>query len=145
MKTNEAGLNIIKSSEGCRLTAYADAGGIPTIGYGHTGADVVLGDTITQDRADTLLISDISRFEKGVGALVSITTPLTSNQFSALVSFAFNVGLNTLKHSTLLRKLNEGDYEGAANEFPKWIHANGQILPGLATRRAAEQALFLQP
>src|SRR5271170_7014409 len=103
MKINEAGLELIKRNEGCRLKAYRDVVGILTIGYGHTGYDVHVGQTITQDEADTLLASDLHDFEDGISDYVEID--LTSNQFSALVSFTYNVGLGNLQKSKLLRKL----------------------------------------
>jgi len=140
---NAAGLDIIKESEGLRLKAYPDpgTGGAPwTIGYGHTGADVSPGLVITEAKADELLRSDIARFEDAVAKLVGANA--TDNQFSALVSFAFNVGAEALRTSTLLRKHNEGDYVGAANEFPKWVKAAGKTLPGLVKRRQREQALY---
>lgn len=140
---NAAGLALIKSFEGCELHEYVDAVGVPTIGYGHTGPDVHPGETETQAQADATLQHDLAEFEQGVNGCVSRN--LTSNQFSALVSFAYNVGLGSLTDSTLLRKVNAGDFAGAADEFGKWVHGNGnQVLPGLVRRRAAERALFLQ-
>lgn len=139
---NAAGLDLIKSFEGLRLTAYPDpqSGDAPwTIGYGHTGR-VLEGDVITAEQADAFLAADLAVFEEGVASSVSV--PLTDNQFAALVSFSFNLGLGRLRGSTLLRLFNDGDDEGAAGEFPKWT-AGG--LPGLVRRRAAEQALFRRP
>jgi lysozyme len=141
-KINEAGLNLIKSFEGLRLETYLDAVGVRTIGYGHTGPEVTSGLHIDKSYAEELLRSDIKRFERGVMALVSVA--LTDNQFSALVSFSFNLGLNNLKNSTLLRKLNSGQNIEAANEFPRWNRAGGKILAGLTRRREAEKALFLR-
>lgn len=141
MKTSPAGLNLIKQSEALRLDAYFDAVGIPTIGYGHTG-DVKPGDHITEHQADAILSVDLDGFERGVSDLTKGLT-LTQGQFDALVSFAFNVGLQALQNSTLLRKLRQGDAIGAAAEFDKWNHAGGKVLPGLTHRRAQEKALFL--
>lgn len=142
---NAAGLDIIKHFEGLRLKAYQDSVGIWTIGYGHTSMagppDVKPGMTITTAEAEEILKRDLGIFEKGVDDAVTVS--VNSNQFSALVSFAFNVGLSALRDSTLLRKLNSGDYSGAADEFPRWVYADGTQLPGLVRRRNAERALFL--
>lgn len=139
---NAEGLRLIKDSEGLRLSAYQDSVGVWTIGYGHT-ATAQRGQTITEAEAEQLLQADLRRFEDGVRELVRV--PLTDNQFAALVSFAFNLGLGALAESTLLRKLNAGDYQGAAAEFPRWVHAGGKQLPGLVTRRGRERQLFLKP
>ncbi|WP_310634008.1 lysozyme [Paraburkholderia sp.] len=143
MKINSAGISLIKQYEGLFLITYADVVGVLTIGYGHTGADVKPGLIITQTQADQLLDDDLARFEKGVSRLARV--PLNPNQFSALVSFSFNLGLGNLGNSTLLRDLNRGDYAAAANQFPRWDRAGGRELPGLLKRRRAEQALFLTP
>jgi len=143
---NEQGLALIKEYEGCQLTSYPDPGSGDdpwTIGYGHTGQEVVEGVEWTQAQADAALAQDITTFS----ALVDKVVPggLTSNQFSALVSFAYNLGVPTLRHSTLLTKLNALDVQGAADQFPEWCHSCGKELPGLVKRRAAERALFLTP
>ncbi|MGY8627670.1 lysozyme [Chromobacterium violaceum] len=143
MKTNAAGISLIKQFEGVRLAAYQDMVGVWTIGYGHTGPDVKAGLAITQQQADQLLAADLEKFETGVGKAVIV--PLNANQFSALVSFSYNLGLGNLRSSTLLRLLNKGDYDGAAAQFPRWNRAGGQAVPGLTRRRKAEQALFLTP
>lgn len=142
-KTNPAGLAIIKASEGDVLRAYWDRyGQVWTIGYGHTGPDVGPGLAITQERAEELLESDLERTEKGVNSLCA--RAISSNQFSALVSFAYNEGLEQLAESTLMHLVNAGHFAEAANQFSFWIYAGGVILPGLITRRAKEQALFRQ-
>ena len=143
MKTNAAGISLIKQFEGVRLTAYQDMVGVWTIGYGHTGPEVKKGLSITQQQADQLLAADLQTFETGVGK--AVTVPLNANQFSALVSFSYNLGLANLQSSTLLRLLNQGDYAGAAAQFPRWDRAGGQIVAGLRRRRQAEQALFQTP
>lgn len=140
MTVSDEGLDLIKSFEGCRLTAYRDAAGVWTIGYGHTGPDVVPGGTITQQEADALLQADVNRFASGVEALVEV--PMTQEQFDALVSFAYNIGLSAFGQSTLLRLLNAEDYDGAANQFQRWVHGGGKVLPGLVRRREAEAELF---
>jgi len=141
MHTSPAGIALICGFEGCCLTAYADASPrkIATIGYGHTGAGVMLGQTITRERAEQLLASDLLMTEEAV--LRAVHVPLSQCQFDALVSFAFNV--RGWRESTLLRLLNSGDYAGAAAEFPRWDHAGAEVLPGLTARRAAEQAMFM--
>ncbi|HXG01499.1 MAG TPA: lysozyme [Bacteroidota bacterium] len=121
------------------MKAYLCPAGVWTIGYGHTGG-VKEGDRITLQQAEELLKQDLERFEECIRR--SVTVPLNQNQFDALVSFAFNVGCMALENSTLLRKLNAGDYAGAAQEFGKWVKSRGVILPGLIKRRDAERALF---
>lgn len=138
---NDAGVALVREFEGCRLDAYRCPAGIPTIGYGATGPDIRMGMKWTQEEADERLAEDLARFAEGVERLVLVD--LTDNQFAALVSFAYNVGLGALAGSTLLRKLNAGDYEGAADQFPRWNKGGGRVLPGLVRRRAAERDLFL--
>lgn len=140
MRINDKGLELIKKYEGCRLLAYKCPAGVWTIGYGHT-TDVKSGMAITKADAERLLLQDIKRFEEGVEALVKV--PLTSNQFSALVSFAFNCGLSALRSSTLLKKLNVGDLNGAAREILRWDKVNKKPVEGLTKRRKEEQKLFL--
>ena len=137
--TNQAGINLIKDAEGCRLTAYVCPAGVKTIGFGHTGPDVKLGMTITPERAAELFTNDLRQFEVGVAQLCPVTT---DNQFSSLVSFAFNLGLDSLRTSTLQRMHNEGDYAGAQGQFGKWCHGGGKTLPGLVKRRLAESKLY---
>ena len=144
MRVSEAGMRLIKESEGCVLKAYPDpaTGGEPwTIGYGHTGADVRPGKVIDQAEADRLLDEDVDLFERGVNRLVNVD--LTQGQFDALVCFAFNLGLGALQQSTLLKLLNAGDYEGAAKQFGRWNRASGREMAGLTKRRQAESELFL--
>jgi lysozyme len=140
MKISPAGIALIKQFEGCRLTAYPDASSrkVPTVGYGHTGAGVMLGQRITQARADQLLANDLEVFETAVTRAVKV--PLSQNQFDALVSFAFNV--SGWQGSTLLKKLNAGDYAACAETFPLYCHAGEEVLPDLVRRREAERNLF---
>lgn len=140
MKISQKGLNLIKSFEGLELKSYKDSVGVLTIGYGSTGSHVKSGMVITKEQAEELLKEDVSRFEKGVNGLVKV--PLTQNQFDALVSFSFNLGLANLKSSTLLRKLNTSDYSGAAKEFLRWNRAGNKVLAGLTRRRQAEKDMF---
>jgi lysozyme len=137
---NSAGLNLIKHFEGIRLSAYNDGVGVPTIGYGHTGPDVYYGLTITQARANQLLVQDLRRFEDAVHRAVKVV--LNDNQFAALVSFTYNVGEAAFQNSTLLQLLNARDYNGASAQFLRWTYAGGQQLAGLYRRRQAERALF---
>lgn len=148
MNIGERGLALIKEFEGCSLRAYQDGGGVWTIGWGHTGPEVCDGLVWTQEQADAALFADVQEAVEGVNRLV--TVPLTQNEFDALVSFAFNAGTDIdadtkaegLGDSTLLRKLNESDYDGACAEFKKWNKDNGKIVNGLTRRRAAEARLF---
>jgi lysozyme len=142
MHINDRGLALIKQFEGCELTAYRCPAGILTIGYGSTGKHVKPGMVITQPEAEALLKRDLARFETGVNAMVE-GVPTTSDQFSALVSFAFNLGLANLLKSTLLKKHRRADFKGAADEFLRWNRAGNRILAGLTRRRAAERRLYM--
>ncbi|BEO35863.1 hypothetical protein SMQE32_48000 (plasmid) [Serratia marcescens] len=141
MKTGINGFNLIKEFEGLRLHTYKCPADRWTIGYGHT-ADVSANDVITEAQAISLLYQDVAESERAVNKYVHV--PLTQNQFDALVSFVFNLGVGSFRTSTLLKKLNTGDYDDAAQEFGRWIHAGGKALPGLVRRREAERALFLK-
>lgn len=141
MKISQRGIDLIKHFEGLRLKAYKDSVGVPTIGYGHTDG-VKMGQEITEAQAEQLLKDDLARFEVGVQEVVRPLT-LTQGQFDALVSFAFNLGLGSLRSSTLLKKLKAGDVSGASFELQRWVYAGGQKLPGLVKRREAERALFV--
>lgn len=140
MKTSPKGIALIKEYEGLRLGAYLCSAGVLTIGYGHTGG-VKEGDLITEQKAEQLLQDDLKKFENGVLRLVRV--PVTQNQFDALVSFAFNLGVGNLGKSTLLKMLNDRDYKGAAGQFIRWNKAAGKELAGLTRRRIAESELFL--
>ena len=140
MNISDAGIDLIKHYEGLQLNPYLCSAGKPTIGYGHTGPDVVFGKTITEADADKLLREDLHFAERGVETYTHV--PLTQGQFDALVSFAFNLGVGAMRDSTMLKKVNASDFEGAAAEFGKWVHGGGRVLPGLIKRRAAEAVLF---
>lgn len=140
MQISQKGIDLIKHFEGVRLNAYQDSVGVWTIGYGHTKG-VHAGMKITETEAENFLKQDLATFEAGVSNLVKVS--VNQDQYDALVSFAFNLGLGTLTGSTLLHKLNAKDYHGAAEEFGKWVHAGHQVLPGLVSRRKAEEELFL--
>lgn len=139
---NAAGLALVKVFEGLRLEAYQDTSGIWTIGYGHTRS-VKPGDSISAARAEQLLEADLMEAERAVEALVKVS--LTDNQFSALVSFVFNLGDGAFARSTMLRKLNEGGYALVPACLKAWIFDNGRVLQGLVKRRAAEAALWSKP
>lgn len=130
----------ISSFEGCKLTAYKCAAGVWTIGYGHTKG-VREGDTCTQELANSWLTDDIRETQLLLAHYVNV--PVTEGEFIALVSLAFNVGVGSLMKSKLLRKLNSGDRDGAAEEFLDFDLANGKKVAGLTRRRKAEYDLFL--
>ena len=137
--TNE-GINLIKKFEGLKLESYLCPAGVWTIGYGHTKG-VKKGDKITQLEADNFLKEDLISFEKGVTRLIK--SNINQNQFDALVSFAFNLGLANLKKSTLLKKVNSNPNDRTiVDEFIKWIYAGGKQLEGLKKRRQAEAYLY---
>ncbi|MFA6788951.1 MAG: lysozyme [Arcobacteraceae bacterium] len=137
---NADGLNLIQHFESLVLNAYQDSVGVWTIGWGHTGTDVTEGKIITEEEAESLLQEDLIKFEKAVNDLVSIE--LNENQFAALVSFAFNLGIGNLQSSTLLKLVNSNDSFNASKEFVKWSKAGGQRLSGLVKRRLSERNLF---
>jgi lysozyme len=145
---NQRTIDLIKRFEGCKLTAYKDGGGVWTIGYGTTAAAGVgiephEGMTITQDQAEVLLHKTIDRFAPAVAS--RITVPLSSNEFGACLSLAYNIGPQAFAASTLLKHLNAGSKDLAVAEFKKWNRDNGKVVKGLTTRRAAEAELFLMP
>ena len=148
MKISNNGLELIKQFEGLSLKPYLDAVNIPTIGYGSTyyedGTKVTLKDKpITEERATQLLEFIANKtFSENINKVVKV--PLNQNQFDALVSFAYNIGNKNFNWSTLLKKLNLSDYEGASQEFGRWNQANGKILNGLVLRRQKEKELFLK-
>ncbi|HEY9001647.1 MAG TPA: lysozyme [Mucilaginibacter sp.] len=152
MKLSSNGEKLIKSFEGLRLTAYRDIAGIWTIGYGstryHDGRSVKPGDKLTGEiQASAIFVNTLGQYEDAVNSYVKV--PLTQNQFDALVSFTYNEGTYALKESTLLRKLNAKDYDGAADQFLVWNKITdpqtGQkvISDTLTKRRAAERHSFL--
>lgn len=131
---------IVKEFEGLKLEAYKCPAGVWTIGYGHTRG-VIPGDAITEAEAEVFLAEDLEDSEDAVNAYVDVK--LNQNQFDALVSFVYNLGAGDFRSSTLLRKLNSGDYLGSANEFKRWNKSGGVVLNGLVRRRAAEANLFI--
>jgi lysozyme len=140
--TNPAGIQLIKDYEGLHLTPYLCPAKIWSIGYGHTRT-VRSGQKITSDQADQLLNDDLRLVERAVQRLVSV--PLNDNQFSALVGFAYNVGIANFERSTLLTLLNRGWYEQVPAQLMRWNRAGGEPLGGLSRRRAAEARLWNTP
>ena len=145
LKTSEVGKDLIRSFEGFRAIAYICPAGVPTIGYGTTkinGKSVQLGMKITTQEADVFLEADLQQFEDAVRS--NVLTKLTQNQFDALISFVYNVGITNFVKSTLLKKLNANKFDEAADEFLRWNKSKKKVLPGLTRRRNAERDLFLK-
>lgn len=145
MNISQNGVDLIKKFEGCRLKAYKP---VPTekywtIGYGHYGPDVKENETITQQEAENQLKKDLEHYVHEI--VVCLKVQVNQNQFDALISFAYNLGIGTLQKSDLLQFINHSDFKNAANEFEKFVHAGGKVLQGLVTRRNAEKELFLKP
>lgn len=140
MKINKAGLELIKSFERLKLEAYICPAGVWTIGYGHT-RNVEEGSIITEPEAEKLLLEDLQDAESAVNS--AVTVRLNANQFSALVSFVFNVGSGAFFDSTLLKMLNDSDHQEAADQLLRWDKAGEQKLLGLTRRRQMERRLFL--
>lgn len=147
MKTSANGIKELRASEGVRREAYLDSVGVWTIGVGHTASAGLpapkKGMVISDAEVDEILARDLVLFEKAVENAVKV--PLNQNQFDALVNWTFNVGTGAMAKSTLVRKLNAKDYQGAADQFRVWNKAGGEVLKGLVTRRERERALFLAP
>ncbi len=147
MKTiSQSGLDLIKQFEGLRLTAYLDVAGVPTIGYGSTycicGDKITLqSKPITEEVAEFMLKINSKIYQNAVNTFV--TWNINQNQFDALVSFAYNLGVKNLQNSTLVKKINTGDIESASREFGKWVNAGGKVVKGLVNRREKERVLFL--
>lgn len=143
MRISNKGRDFIKGFEALRLVAYPDpgTGGKPwTIGWGHTKG-VKQGDRITQEQAEQFISDDLAVFELTVNS--AIKRPMTQNQFDAMVSLAFNIGGPAFAQSTLVKKFNASDVQGAADQFPRWKLSDGKVMPGLVRRRAAEREMFL--
>lgn len=141
IRISESGIDKIKRHEDLRLKPYKDVAGYWTIGYGHKLLPGEWYDEISEAKAEELLRQDLQTAEDAVVRYVNVG--MTQGQYDALVSFVYNVGVDAFRESTLLRKLNAGDYEGAAYEFPRWKYAGGEVVAGLVNRRNAEQDLFL--
>ena len=145
-QVNQAGIDLIRRFEGCRLEAYPDpaTGGAPwTIGYGATGPGIEPGVAWTQEEAEARLAEDVQRFADAVERV--LTVDVSDNEFAAMVSLAFNIGAAAFRKSTLLRLVNDGHFEAAAQQFERWNRAGGRVMAGLTRRRQAERALFETP
>ena len=142
MRASEVCIKKLKAFEGLRTEAYYDPAGVLTIGYGHTGPDVSPGDVISEYWAEHLLRADLYETEKAVDEL---DVAKTQGQFDALVSFAYNLGINRLRTSSLLKTIREGgNMRAIKREFKKWVHAGNKTLRGLETRRAWEAERFFE-
>ena len=139
MKTSAEGIALIKKFEGLELDSYQCSANVWTLGYGHTQG-VAEGDSCSEEEAEIILVNDLKEFETYVNALVDVD--LDQNQFDALVAWTFNLGPTNLRTSTLLKKLNAGDYNDVPSEIIRWNRAGGQVLDGLIRRREAEALLF---
>jgi lysozyme len=142
MLYSKDGLHLTESSEGVRLKAYQDSGGVWTIGYGHTRG-VQAGDTCTQEQAEAWLEEDLMVAVEAVNRLVKV--PLSQHQFDALVDFTFNAGQGSFASSTMLRLINSGELVAADAQFARWDMAGGAHVAGLAVRRLAEAREFDEP
>ena len=136
---------MIERFEGDVLHTYHDMVGVPTIGYGHTGPEVTEGLHIDQSQADALLHADLAKFEQGVDDLLADNAVTSDNQFGAMVSLAYNIGLGALARSRIIKFHNAGAYPHAADDFLSYCHAGGHVVAALLTRRKAERALYLTP
>ena len=141
MRASTNALDLIKKFEKCCLEAYEDQGGVWTVGWGTTGPGIREHLFITQKTADAMLIGDVSRLGIDITPLVGIN--VNQNQFDALVSLTYNIGLQAFKDSTLLKLIQSHKLEAASEEFDKWIHVHGTVSDGLKARREAEKKLFL--
>jgi len=139
--TNQEAIKMIMGFEGLRLKTYKDLKGVLTIGYGHTGNDVVVDRVITEKQADDLLVNDLKTAENCVKKYIKV--PITENMFGALVSFTFNLDCSRLKNSILLKLVNKQDFDNAAKEFGKWVYANNKKVDRLVKRREKEAELFI--
>jgi lysozyme len=139
MNLGYKGTDLLKFYEGCKLVAYQDSVGVWTIGYGHT-KNVYEGMTITQEQAEQMLLDELKEYESYIDKLV--TVPLNQNQFDALVVWVYNLGPTNFKKSTLLKELNNGNYQAVPIEIKRWNKAGGKVLEGLIKRRKAEAILF---
>lgn len=140
MNPSPACLRLVQKCESCKLSAYLDSGGVPTIGWGHTGPEVHLGLTWTQAQADAAFMADLA---EAAASVAKFAPSCTQGQFDALTDFAYNCGAGNLQTSTLLHLHNGGNHNAAAAQFGQWVHDNGVILGGLVKRRAYEVLLYL--
>jgi len=140
MKISEEGLALIKKFEGLELNAYKCPAGVWTIGYGHTKG-VQEGMVISEETANEMLVEELEEYENYIRNMVHCS--LSQNQFDALVSWVYNLGSTNLQNSTLLKVLNDWDFDGVPAQIKRWNKAGGKVLDGLVRRREAEALLFL--
>ena len=140
MKTSQEGIDLIKRFEGCKLEAYLCPANVWTVGYGHTGPDVIKGLKISQGTAEVLLRQDLAKFE---AAVTKYAGPAFQNQFDAMVSLCYNIGQGNFSKSSVARLHKHGQFNGASAAFLLWNKAGGKILAGLVNRRKAERNLYL--
>ena len=141
MKIGPAGIALIQSYERCKLQAYLPTPDDKwTIGWGHTGPHIGEGLVWTQEEADAVFLRDIEWVQDCLDAHIHV--PITQHETDALASLIFNIGCTAFKGSTLLRLLNQSDFDGAAAQFPRWDKQAGKTLAGLTKRRQAERDLF---
>ncbi len=139
MNISKEGIDLIKHFEGCRLEAYEDAVGVPTIAYGRI-KDVKMGDSCTQAQAEAWLDEELHEYEGYIND--AVTVALTQNQFDSLVSWVYNLGPSNLKSSTMLKVLNKEQYADVPEQIQRWNKVDGKVLEGLVRRRNAESLLF---
>lgn len=142
MRVSQDGIRFIKQHEGFSATPYSDVAGYSTIGYGHCIKPGEKFERISEPQAEALLAEDLAAAEHCILRLVKAA--LSQNQFDALVSLIFNIGERAFQNSTLLRMINNGDFQGASAQFERWVYAGGKKQPGLISRRKAENILFCQ-
>jgi len=147
MQASQNAINLIKQFEGCRYHPYRDSVGLWTVGYGHLigdGKSLPSGDNriFTQEEIDSFLVNDLTRTEYGINMLLRV--PVTQNQYDALCSFCYNLGIGTFQKSTLLKDINAKMWDAAANDLLKFHFAVGVSQPGLVKRRQAEHDLFIK-
>lgn len=141
MRTSVKGRDLISMAEGVHLHTYVCPAGKYTIGVGHlVKPGESFPDGITMGQAQEMLSQDLATAEKAINGQVKVQ--LNQAQFDALASFVFNLGEGALTRSTLLKRINMGDFNGAVDQFSRWVLADGRELPGLVRRRKAEAALF---
>ena len=140
MNVSKVGVDLIKRFEGCKLIAYQDSVSVWTCGWGSTGPDIHIGTMWTQEQADKRLMDHLELVEGCIER--SVKVPLNQNQFDALACWIYNLGCGNFQASTLLKKLNAGDYAAVPDQIRRWNRAGTNVLAGLTKRREAEAALF---
>lgn len=140
MKTSERGRDLIKQFEGKRNTVYLDTGGLPTIGWGHMDQTMLVGQHYSEEQIEQLFDRDLGKVEEHLNEEIKV--PVNQNQFDALASFTFNIGIYNFSNSTLLKMLNRREYYNVPNQIRRWNHVKGVVVSGLSDRRDSEARLF---